>query len=90
MEEKVGRRLVGRVTNYLSKLGVAIIELTDDLSMNDEISIEGVSTSLRQKASSMQVDRKPVEHAKAGQSIGLKVDGKVRPRDLVYKLTPQG
>jgi putative protease len=89
MEEKVNRKLVGRVANYFSKLGVAVIELTDELKTDDEIVIEGPSTSIRQKAFSMQIERKPVESAKGGQSIGLKVNEKVRPKDLVYKLIPQ-
>lgn len=80
------REPIGKVTNYLSKLGVAIIELTDEINLNDEILIEGATTSLRQKALSIQIDRKPVNQAKAGQFIGLKINDKVRGNDIVYRL----
>jgi len=89
MDENVTRKFVGRVANYFSKIGVAVIELTADINIDDEIMIEGGATSLRQKVLSMQIERKSVESAKGGQSIGLKVNEKVRPKDLVYKLAPK-
>jgi len=80
------RKLVGKVTNYFSKLGVAIVELTDGIHLNDDIVIEGTTTFLRQKAFSMQIDKNPIENAKAGQLIGLKVIERVRENDYVYRL----
>lgn len=78
------RDLVGRVVHYYSKIGVAIIKLEKDIQMNDTIMIEGETTSLTQKAISIEIEHKKVEQAKAGQLIGLKVDEKVRKNDVVY------
>ena len=85
MEEE-NRKLVGRVTHYYTKIGVAVVELQDELSVGDEIIIEGKTTSLRQKVESMQIEHKNIEKAKAGDSIGLKVNDRVRENDLVYKV----
>ena len=86
-EEKVEeKKLVGKVTHYYTKIGVAVVELSDELRVGDEISIEGKTTNLRQKVESMQIEHKPVEVAKPGDAIGLKVVDRVRENDLVYKI----
>ena len=84
MEEE--KKLVGKVTHYFTKIGVAVVELTDELSVGDEISIEGASTNFKQKVESMQIEHKNIEKAKAGDSIGLKVKDRVREGDSVYKV----
>ncbi|MEM1575665.1 MAG: translation elongation factor-like protein [Nitrososphaerota archaeon] len=84
MEEK--RIEVGKVMHYYSKIGVAVVNLTNELKIGDEILIRGKSTELRQKVESMQIEHKNVEIAKAGQSIGLKVNEKVKEGDIVYKI----
>ncbi|MEM2084143.1 MAG: translation elongation factor-like protein [Nitrososphaerota archaeon] len=84
MEEK--RSEVGKVMHYYSKIGVAVVNLTNELRVGDEILIRGKSTELRQKVESMQIEHKNVEIAKAGQSIGLKVNERVKEGDIVYKI----
>jgi putative protease len=78
------RDLVGNVVHYHSKIGVAVIKLEKDVKVNDTIMIEGQTTSLTQKAVSIEIEHEKVEEAKAGQLIGLKVDGKARENDKVY------
>ena len=80
------KKLVGKVTHYYGKIGVAVVELEDELKLGDEISIEGRTTNFRQKVESMQIEHKPIEVARAGDSIGLKVIEKVREGDKVYKI----
>ena len=82
------RRVVGMVAHYYGRIGVAVVELSDELKVGDEVIILGKATELKQKVESMQIQHKPVEVAKAGQSIGLKVVSKVREGDIVYKLQP--
>lgn len=83
MEE--GKELVGRIAHYYGKIGVAVIELEKDLSVGDEIFIEGPQTSFSQKIESMQIEFEPVANAKAGEAIGLKVKDPVRAKDNVYR-----
>jgi len=83
MEEK---KLVGTVEHYYTKIGVAVINLEDNLSVGDKISIEGATTNIQQTVDSMQVEHETVENAKSGDSVGMKVADRVRPGDQVYKV----
>ncbi len=81
------KRLVGKVKHFYNKIGVGIIELTgSDLSLGDEISIEGPHTKVQQKVSSMQVEHESVSIGRKGQIVGLKVSDRVRENDAVYKV----
>ncbi|MEM3411944.1 MAG: translation elongation factor-like protein [archaeon] len=79
------KKLIGKVTHFFPKISVAVVELSGDLKQGDKIAFEG-STSFEQVVDSMQIERKNVVEAKAGQSIGLKVNQKVKEKDLVYKI----
>ncbi|MCD6590785.1 MAG: translation elongation factor-like protein [Candidatus Aenigmarchaeota archaeon] len=83
MEEK---KLIGKITHYFNKIGVAVVELEDELNVGDEISIEGLTTNVRQRVESMQVEHKNIDKAEKGQSIGLKVVDRVREGDKVFKI----
>ncbi len=85
-KEPVEKKLVGKVTHYFTRIGVAVVELTDELKIGDRISIEGATTNFQQVVGSMQIEHKDVKVATAGQSIGLKVDQRAREGDLVYKI----
>ena len=80
------KKLIGKVAHYFTKIGVGVIELSDELKVGDRISIEGMTTNLQQTVDSMQIEHENVKSAGPGQSIGLKVEQRVREGDLVYKL----
>jgi putative protease len=80
---------IGEVTHYFGKIGVAAIKITDDnLKPGDTIHIKGHTTDLTQQVLSIEIDRKPIEIAKPGDDIGIKVTGHVRDKDVVYKVIP--
>jgi len=83
-EEKLQE--VGKVTHFFSKISVAVIELTATLSVGDRVRIRGPTTDFEQAVQSMQIEHENVKTAKAGQSIGLKVNERVREKDTVYKI----
>jgi putative protease len=85
-EAPVEKKLVGKISHYFTKIGVGVIELSDELKVGDRISIEGATTNLQQTVNSMEIEHESVQSASAGQSIGLKVEQRVREGDLVYKL----
>jgi translation elongation factor EF-1alpha len=76
---------VGRVTHFFTKIGVAVVELTVPLAVGDRIVIKGPTTDVEQVVESMQIEHENIERAEAGQSIGLKVEQRVRETDIVYK-----
>jgi translation elongation factor EF-1alpha len=77
---------IGTVTHYFTKIGVAIVELSNTLSVGDHILMKGMTTDLEQTVDSMQIEHANVENAESGQSIGLKVKDRVREGDTVYKV----
>ncbi len=76
---------IGHVSHFFSKINVAIIELTLPLSIGDYILVKGPSTDFEQKVDSLQIDRKEIDRAEGGQSVGLKIDQLAREKDVVYK-----
>lgn len=82
VEEKIGV-----VEHFFTKISVAAIKITDgELRVGDTIHIVGATTDLKQKVESMQINKQPVEVAKAGDEVGIKVIDRVRENDVVYKV----
>ncbi len=77
---------VGRVTHFFDNISVAVVELSSALRQGDQIHIKGHSTDIRQRAASMQINHVAVPVAQAGESIGLKVSGRVHEGDRVFRL----
>ena len=77
---------VGKIAHFFMKINVAVVELTDALSVGDHIRIQGPTTDFEQTVDSMQIEHESVKTAKKGESIGLKVKDKVRERDTVYRV----
>lgn len=77
---------IGEVVNYYSKVKAAEIRLWNDLTVGDEILVQGPTTgSITQTVESIQIERKSVFKGKKGQNIGISIKNKVRPGDLVYQ-----
>ena len=77
---------IGEVTHFFDKISVAAIQLTGDLKIGDKISIEKDDAKVEQTIDSMQIDRKEIQEAKAGQEIGLKTKGAVKEGYKVFKV----
>ncbi|MBU0979269.1 MAG: hypothetical protein KJ709_00550 [Nanoarchaeota archaeon] len=85
-EEKPKEQEIGKVDHYYSKIGVAVIELSGELKVGEEIHIKGATSDFKQNVESIQIEHDKLEEAKAGQSIGLKVKEPVRQNDKVFKV----
>ena len=78
------KKPVGKITHYFPKIGVAVLVLSGDLKKGDKIAVEGKSEPFEQIVSSMQIDRKEIPSAKAGQAVGMKTEKPVKEGDVVY------
>ncbi len=79
---------VGRITHYFSKINVGVLELSKgELHVGDTIHIKGHTSDFYQKMESMQVDNNPVDSAKPGEPVGIKVESPVRENDIIFKVT---
>jgi len=76
---------IGHIAHFFSKINVAVVDLQLSLSVGDRILIKGPSTDFEQTVDSIQIDRKNIPRAQAGQSIGLKVAQQAKEKDVVYK-----
>ena len=76
---------IGTVMAFYANIEVAAIELTDSVKVGDTIIFRGFTTDLELKVDSMQIEHESVQEAKAGDQIGVKIPGKVRKNDRVYK-----
>lgn len=79
--------VVGNVSDFFARPVVAGIELTGTLRVGDTIHIKGHTTDMELVVDSMQINNVNVTEAKAGDSVGIKVDDRVRRGDLIYKVT---
>lgn len=87
MIEKKEGKLIGKISHYFSKIGVAVIDLTSSLSVGDKIRIVGgADTDITQKVNSIEMEHKKIKKAKSGDSVGVKIKGKVREGYKVYKI----
>ncbi len=77
---------VGTVVHYYGNAGVAVVDLTKVLKVGDKISIVGENTDVQQTVESMQLEHTQIEKAKKGDSVGLKVDGRVGKNSKVFKV----
>jgi hypothetical protein len=76
---------IGNIIHYFQKINVAIVELSLPLSVGDRILIKGPSTDFEQNVDSIEVDRKAIQRAEGGQSVGLKLSQLARVKDVVFK-----
>ena len=78
--------LIGEVTHFYNRIGVAVVYLTGEIKEGDQVHFFGRSTDFRQHVQSMQIEHEPITEAGEGQEIAVKVESRVRNHDKVYKL----
>ena len=83
----MAEELVGTVSDFFARPVVAAIELTAGLKVGDKIRIKGHTTEVELIVQSMQIENANVQEAKAGDSIGVKIEERVRKGDSVYKVS---
>ena len=83
----MAEELVGVVSHYFGKPGVAGIELSAELKVGDTVHVLGHTSDFTQQVDSIQIENESVETAGAGDSIGVKVPERVREHDQVFVVT---
>ena len=81
------KELVGHIIDYFAKIGVAAIDIeSGEIRIGDTLQFTGHTTDFSQEIESMQIDKEEVDTARAGDSVGIKVEERVRGGDEVYKV----
>ncbi len=78
---------VGIVNDYFARIGVAGVDLVGTLRVGDTVRFRGHTTDFEQVVESMQIEHQQVEEAGPGDSVGIKALDRVRPGDVVYRVT---
>jgi len=84
--EIIEMKVIGQCEGYFDKIDVAIIKLTSAIHQDDLIIFEKQGGLFQQPISSMQIDRKEVKIAHAGDDIGMKVAMAPKVGAPVYKV----
>lgn len=78
---------VGVIVNFYTRLGVAALKVTQGtIKKGDLLKYKGYTTDFTEVVSSMEIENQPVEEARAGDLVGVKVKERVREKDKVYKV----
>lgn len=85
----VKKLIVGRVRNYLPRIGVAEIIVDDHpVKLGDTLCVEGNSTGYEEfELESAQINGLPVEKIEKRQIAAIKVPSKMRANDRLYLLS---
>ena len=81
---------VGVIVKFFAKPSVAAIEVTSGtIKTGDTLKYLGHTTDFTEQVGSMELDNQPIEEAKVGDLIGVKVKERVRENDKVYKVVEE-
>jgi putative protease len=78
---------VAVIVKFFAKPGVAALEVTNgSIVKGDLLRYKGHTTDFTEEITSMEIDNQPVDEAKVGDLVGVKVKERVRENDKVYKV----
>jgi hypothetical protein len=80
---------IGKVIHYYNHLGVAVLELVEELKLGDKVHFVGISTDFVQRVTSMEVDHHTVLWVKPGDNMAIKVVRPVHVHDVVYRIVEE-
>ncbi len=84
----MGEELVGTVSHYYGKPGVAAVKLTDGrLMVGDTIHIVGHTSDVTVEVASLQIEHESVDEAGPGDHVGVGIGGKARSGDRVFRVS---
>ena len=71
---------IGQVIHYFNNIQVAVIELSDELSVGDTVTFVNPNGEMlfEQEIDSMEIDEEPVETASSGDEVAVKVERKAK------------
>ncbi|MBI3324410.1 MAG: translation elongation factor-like protein [Candidatus Omnitrophica bacterium] len=78
---------IGHVTAFFARPSAAVIQLTAPLRVGELVYIKGHVTDFQQPVTSLQLAKRSIPQAEAGQLVGVRVQEKCRKHDVVYRLT---
>lgn len=77
---------VGKVIHYFDKAMVAVVRLTDAVSVGDSVKFVHGEKEAAQKIESMEVNHEKISSGKAGDEVAIKLNEATHEGAKVYKI----
>ncbi|MEW5997117.1 MAG: translation elongation factor-like protein [Candidatus Micrarchaeota archaeon] len=86
---RMPKTVIGKVSHFFGKIGVAALSLSGELKIGDRIRFEHKDGSLvlEDTVRSMQIQHKEVTSAGPGDDVAIKLSGSVHEGNIVYRVT---
>ena len=78
--------LIGKITHWYDKIGVAVVELEKGLELGDKVKIKHGDQEFEETIASMELDHKPVKSGKKGQGVAIKLSKKAGEGSEIYSV----
>jgi putative protease len=76
---------VGLITHYYPHVDAGIVRIErGEIKVGDTLHVRGHTTDFYQRVDRMELDRQPVQSARAGQEVGIHMSQRVRDHDEVF------
>lgn len=72
--KKIAEKVIGKVTHYYDRIGVAVVEVQLPIRIGDTIRLRHGRHEFTQTVQSLQVNHTPIAVAAKGQEVGMKVN----------------
>jgi translation elongation factor EF-Tu-like GTPase len=76
---------VGTVTHWFGRIKVATVRLDAPLRKGDRVHVKGSSDDFTVRVGSMELNHQPIEEAKPGQEVGIRMPARAHAGDMVLR-----
>ena len=84
---KEKKHFVGKVSHYFDKISVAVIKVSSEFKVGDEVCFIGSQTGIvKTKIESIQKNKNSMAKAEKGDEVGIKVPSMAKVGDDVYRI----
>jgi hypothetical protein len=85
--KKIRGERIGTVSHYFTKIQVCVVNIEKSLNVGDTIEVRRGNENLgKEKIQSMQINHIPIEQARKGEEIGMKMKAQAKSGDTIYKI----
>ena len=74
---------IGKVVHWYDKIGVAVVKLSAPLRKGDTITLRHGEVEVNEIVTSLQLNHTPVESAKAGDEVAVKLSNPAKEGTLI-------
>ena len=81
----MAEKVIGKITHYYDKIGVAVVKLSGSLAIGDKIKVVKGDNEFSDTVSSMQINQEHVKSAKSGEEVAILISQVAKEGSTVSK-----